>query len=449
MKAATFVKWSSNGLSRRAVREFDTEIFMINRPTHDPMSRRMIASAICCCALSLIVAATNHCLATETWTEGSSSKQLRKQTVNSLPYHQLNQQTKDKIADILEKPNIYRQLPVTSIVADPDYFRFLIRYPEVIVNIWQLMGVTNMLTERTGPYSLSTNDGAGTVSTLELVYGNDNLHIFYGTGTYEGPILKRKLNGKCVLVLRSENNIDANGEPIATSKLDVFLKVENATAGLIAKTIQPLVGTTADHNFVESLKFVQRLNETTSKNGPGVQRMGEKLNIDADVRRQFNEVVDVVFQRAINASVPANIQVPARPALLNTPYSAPGPPSDSLNPGDPAQLQNQSRYQAPINQQLNDWGQSRIGNPTQNGIQVPYYGGSVGMAQYRMPPGQPNPFVGGYTLPARGYQAPSYSLPSSGISNYPYPYGSSVQASYNFGQQQPDVVQPAGGWRPR
>ena len=149
----------------------------------------MIAATIYCCALVLFLATSNPSSATEPLTSGSSSKHLRKQTINSLPYHQLNQQTKEKISDILQKPSIYRQLPVTSINADPDYFRFLVRYPEVIVNIWQLMGITKMSTERTGLYSLATNDGAGTICSLELVYGTDNLHIFYGTGTYEGPFI--------------------------------------------------------------------------------------------------------------------------------------------------------------------------------------------------------------------------------------------------------------------
>jgi hypothetical protein len=191
-KAAIFVVRHSIGLfPRRAVREFDTESFMINRPNCAPTCRRTFALAMYCCALVTFLTLANQSLASDILTEGSSSKQHRKQTVNSIPYHQLNQLTKEKITGILEKPSIYRQLPVTSINVDPDYFRFLVRYPEVIVNIWQMMGVTKMSTKRTGPYSLSTNDGAGTISSLELVYGTDNLHIFYGTGSYEGPILKR------------------------------------------------------------------------------------------------------------------------------------------------------------------------------------------------------------------------------------------------------------------
>lgn len=319
---------------------------MISRPnSHRPpalagrvaLSKSAWLAAVCTFAL-ICVAGTAR--GEEQLTEGSSSRKLRNETVQSLPFHQLTAEVKAKISPVLSKPSIYRRLPITSISCDPDYFRFLTRYPEVIVNIWQLMGVTNMTTQRTGPYSISTNDGAGTLSSLELIYGSDNLHIYYGKGTYEGGIVKRKMAGDCVLVLKTEASIDSQGQPQTTSQLDVFLKIENATAGLIAKTITPLVGSTADHNFVESMKFVQRLNDTTSKNGPGVQQMGEKLKIEADVRQKFNQVVDVVFQRAINAAappeVPTSFQVPAgsqrTPQPIQTNFSSPAVPPRSYQP---------------------------------------------------------------------------------------------------------------------
>lgn len=229
---------------------------------------------------------------------GSGKRQYRMQAMQTIPFHQLNQATKDKLNSVLNKPSIYRRLPISTINSDPDYFRFLVRYPEVLVDIWQLMGVTKMSTQRTGPYTINCDDGAGTLSTMELVYGNDNLHIFYGTGSYEGPVLRKKLYGSCVLVLQTGYAQGADGKPIATNQLDVFLKVENAALGLIAKTIQPIVGTTADHNFVESLKFVQRLNETTERNGPGVQRMAKRLDINQEVRQKFVDVVSLVFERS-------------------------------------------------------------------------------------------------------------------------------------------------------
>ena len=229
---------------------------------------------------------------------GSSHRSYRAAGISAIPFGQINARAQKRIKDVVGHTSFYRRLPVQTIDADPEYFRLLVRKPELIVSIWQLMGVTKMSTERTGPFSVKTNDGAGTISNLELIYGNDRLHVFYGNGSYTGPLLKQKLSGRCVIVLQTEAKETATGYEL-TNVLDIYLRVDNATASLITRTIQPLVGTTADHNFTESLKFVQRLNQSTRDNGPGVKGMGKKLQVDAQVRKDFEEVIDKVFARAI------------------------------------------------------------------------------------------------------------------------------------------------------
>jgi hypothetical protein len=236
---------------------------------------------------------------------GSSTRSNRDQATKLIPYSQLNVPTREKISEVVESASLYRRLPINSITADPDYFRFLVRYPEVVVNIWQLMGITQMTTARTGPFTLDTDDGAGTQSTLDLIYGNENLHVFYGQGAYEGPVFKRKINGRCVLILRTDYRQDQQGQSHVVNQMDVFLKLDNVGANLVAKTIQPIVGSTADQNFLDSLKFLQRLNETTVQNGPGVQHMANRLQLDDDVRQKFIEAAGLVYERAENQRVQA------------------------------------------------------------------------------------------------------------------------------------------------
>jgi len=246
-------------------------------------------------------------------TSGTSSRVAKQQAIDSLPYHQLTERAKQNLNQVLDRPSFYRQLPATSIEADPEYLQFLIRHPEVIVNIWQLMGVTKMSSERTGPFSLKTNDGAGTISDLELMFGSQDLHIFYGRGTYEGSVIRRPISGNCVLIVRTTYRPGPSGTPIATNELNVFLKVDNATANLVARTLQPLIGPTADHNFVESLKFVQRLNETTERNGPGVQKMAQRFDVTPQVRADFIRVAGNVYDRGSYSQLSRRQTVPAVP----------------------------------------------------------------------------------------------------------------------------------------
>lgn len=242
--------------------------------------------------------------------QGSSGRQERANATELIPFSELNAEAQHRIREVVSNPSFYRRLPITTIDADPDHFRFLIRNPEVVVSIWRLMGVTEMTAKRVGPYTIDTNDGAGTISNLELVYGNNNLHVFYGTGSYEGPVLRRKISGRCVMVVNSQATPKQGGGYDLTSQLDVFLKVDNATASLVTRTIQPIVGSTADHNFTESMQFIERLNQTTRDNGPGVKSMAGRLSLEKETLEGYEIVIDKVFERAYQAAIAATALPP-------------------------------------------------------------------------------------------------------------------------------------------
>jgi len=246
-------------------------------------------------ALSIVVMAATVACAQRSG--GTSNREYRQEVIKAVPFDRLNDQTKQLLDPVLKKPSLYRRLPAASIRIDPEHLRFLVRYPEVVVEIWKLMGVTQLETSRVGPFQVVTNDGAGTTSNVDLIYGDSNVHIFYATGAYEGPLILRKLTGKCVMILRTQHSQEADGTPVAVNTLDVFLKVDNATASLVARGLQPLVGPTADHNFLESMKFLQRLNDTTVRNGAGVTQMAENLDLSVEVRREYQNLATRVFKR--------------------------------------------------------------------------------------------------------------------------------------------------------
>ena len=175
----------------------------------------------------------------------------------------------------------------------------LVRNPDIIVGIWHLMEVTEMDMRRRGPFSFDCDDSAGTTSQIELIYGTANTHVFYADTLYEGPLFARPVKGRVVVLLRSEYGVDEQGNPQVTSVMDAFIRIDHITAKLVARTLAPMVGRTADHNFSESFRFVARVNEAAVTNGPGVRQLATRLeNVDAQTRRRFAEVATIVNQRA-------------------------------------------------------------------------------------------------------------------------------------------------------
>ena len=228
-----------------------------------------------------------------------SSEKVRIEATRAIPLAKFNEETQRKILSVVEQPSVFRRMPAKTVDADPDLFLFLVRNPEVVVNIWQLMGVSNMTAKRTGDYTWTGDDGSGTVCNVELVYGTDTMHVLYGEGYYEGPLFKKKTYGRCVLVLTSQAAQGQDKRTYVGSRLDVFLTVDNVGVDLLARTLHPLVGSTADTNFEEAAKFVGRISQTAESNAPGLQRLAEKLtDCQPSVRERFAAVAGLVQQRA-------------------------------------------------------------------------------------------------------------------------------------------------------
>lgn len=241
-----------------------------------------------------------------------NSKAQREQAISAIPFAKLNAPTQQKIRSVIDDCSVYRRLPIQVVHADPEMHLFLIRYPEVVVNMWELMGITKVQIRRVAPYLLHSSDGAGTVGTAELVYGDQDTHIIYGKGYYEGNLVRNRIDGECVLVLKTGYHKGDDGRTYVTNRLDVFVSIKNVGAELVAKTLQPVIGKTADHNFVESTKFLAQISQQAEINRVGMQRLAMRLQrVDAKIRQEFSRIADSAHDRARIRSQQLATQKPA------------------------------------------------------------------------------------------------------------------------------------------
>jgi hypothetical protein len=231
--------------------------------------------------------------------EADTSSRARDEAIGSLPLSKLTAESRRKLMAVCENPSLFRRMPQKTVNCDPDLHRFLVRNPEVVVNIWQLMGFSNYSAERTGPYMWRGDDGTGTTGDVELVYGTDEMHVLYGDGLYEGALLRKKITGRCVLILHSGYGQDTSRRALVGNRLDLFLQLDNVGADIMARTFAPWVGKVADTNFAESCKFAAKVSQTAETNGPGMQRLADKLTaVQPEVREEFARVTSAVHERA-------------------------------------------------------------------------------------------------------------------------------------------------------
>ncbi|MCG8585516.1 MAG: hypothetical protein MI757_12465 [Pirellulales bacterium] len=236
--------------------------------------------------------------------KGTTSRAARTEARKAVPIQQLDARYQKTVGEVLARPSIYRRLPVQSVTSDADMFDYLTSNPDVIINIWRLMGVTNMKIHRVNDRTFIADDGVGTKTQLVYVLKSRGMQVIYADGAYDGSLTRKPIQARCVLVLRSNCGVTSDGKSQVTTVMDTFIKVDHFGAAAVAKTLQPLIGRTTDFNFRETVNFIGKLSRTAEVNPDGVGRLAGRLkHLRPEVRDQFAQVAQSVGRRGEAASL--------------------------------------------------------------------------------------------------------------------------------------------------
>ena len=232
----------------------------------------------------------------------TTSRAARESALRELPMDKLSQRDRQRVRDVVNRATLYRRLPTRMIHCDPQLYHLLLKKPELIVNIWEVMGVSNISLERTGQNTYQASDGQGTLAHVETLYESFDRHVIYAEGSYQGSLFRRPLKAKCVMLLRSAHFREADGKFYVKATLDTFVKVDRLGPEVLAKTFQPFVGKVADYNFTETMTFVSKLSRVAATRPGGIERLAQKLDkVDAQARRDLIDVSQRMAADAHNA----------------------------------------------------------------------------------------------------------------------------------------------------
>jgi hypothetical protein len=266
------------------------------------------------CALGAFAASPN---------QATSSRAAREDAIRSIPMDKIEPAMRKKISATLAGTSIYRRLPAQTIPCDPDMYLFLVRHPEVVVGIWEVMQISNVALARTGPDTFEASDNAGTLCQVKYCYSDHETQVIYAEGSYSGPLFSRPLAARCVLVLKSGYLQETDGRYHVTSRMDTFIEIDHAGVELLAKTLQVLVHRAADYNFVETAAFFAQVSRTAEANPGGMQRLAGKLpKVEPPVRERFAELSLAVGEKARSReAIPAAVAMPVSKTTRPRPAS--------------------------------------------------------------------------------------------------------------------------------
>ena len=227
-----------------------------------------------------------------------SSHSRRQQVIDRLPLDRLTNQAQQRILSIVNSPTLYRRLPTQAIRCDRDMFLVLTRNPEILVGLWDLMGVTKVKTRRTAPFQLEAQDGTGTQCRIDLDYGDSHTHIFVADGSYDGKLVAKPIQGQAVFVMHSTYAEAADGGTTVTGTLDCFIQFKSLGADLLARTLSGLIGRSADHNYLETAHFIAQVSQAAERNPAALIEVAQRIpQVSPPTRKTFVDVIATVARR--------------------------------------------------------------------------------------------------------------------------------------------------------
>jgi hypothetical protein len=230
--------------------------------------------------------------------EASTSDAARQDAIRSIPRDKLSQDDWAKVESVASNITIFRRLPVKIVDCDPDLYLFAVRHPDAVVNIWELLKISRLELRQLEENRFRVVEPSGAVGGFEYLYRGHDVHVIYGEGSYEGPLMARPVKGRGLLVLKTGYVRETNDRYYVTSRLDCFLSIDQMGVDLLAKTVSPLMGRTMDHNFAQTISFISSLSRTAELNGRGVQRLGSQLShVRPETREQFLQVAAKAGQK--------------------------------------------------------------------------------------------------------------------------------------------------------
>lgn len=235
--------------------------------------------------------------------KGAGDRASRDAARRAIPWRQLRPDDRQSASEIVSRATLYRQLPTRLIDCDGDLFAYLVDHPEVVVDCWNVMGVSRLRLEPNGPNRYHASDTAGAQGDVRVLYrhggGAEPLTmVILADGTYKTAPMPHSLRGSSLMLLRASAVEEANGRSYVTTQLDTFIRFDQAGMKLVARTLKPLIMRTADQNFVETMRFVSIFNRTAETNPAGMQRLSTHLTrTDEPTRREFARVCHDTSER--------------------------------------------------------------------------------------------------------------------------------------------------------
>lgn len=230
-------------------------------------------------------------------TPGNSERSHREQALQALKTVELTSSGRQTANEITNQMSLYRRLPECRFEIEPETYDYFIGNPDVVVSLWQTMGISAINVRQISQYHYQMNNSDGTASDLYFIRRSNDSNIVYCDGQFKSPFLKAPISAKGLFCLYHKYEKQADGTTFVRHHADVFVSFPNVAVETAAKLIAPVSNYIADRNFQEISLFMHTMSLTMARQPTWVQEQAARLRgVRPDQAQQLMEVTFKNYQ---------------------------------------------------------------------------------------------------------------------------------------------------------
>jgi hypothetical protein len=164
---------------------------------------------------------------------------------------------REAVSEVIASHTLHRQGAVDTFPCNPQLYLSLLNEPLLTLALWKDLSTSPAQLQQIGPDRYQGTDGAGTTASWEYVYRSPKLHVLLCNLDYQGgPRGNARLEGRIVLIVRTEYFRKAASEHWIRHDIEAFVKVDSKGWRTVARTIRPLIEKVLEDQVQEAGWFI-------------------------------------------------------------------------------------------------------------------------------------------------------------------------------------------------
>lgn len=212
-----------------------------------------------------------------------------------LPMDQVAPERQADVREVIENYTIHRQGKPDAFPCDANLYLALLNEPSLTLALWKDLSQAPVKLQHLGPNQYYGDDGMGTTATWEFVYRSNRLHALFCNLTHIRPKSHSKLEGRIVLLVRSEfyKGRSETEPPYIQHEVEAFVKVDSKGWRALAKTVRPILEKVLEQQVQEAGWFVSLMGRLVAQHPVwAVDVVAKDPEISPEYRAYFPRVVE-------------------------------------------------------------------------------------------------------------------------------------------------------------